>query len=101
MLEDQATYSIQELFELLPMTIADLARQSEINEVTLARIRDGKPTRRSTVNKLLITLSRIYARNLTIRNVTGIAAQVNKRLEAKEAKKTEQSGTVGNDTSAA
>lgn len=87
MLEDQKTYSIQELFELLPMTIADLARKSEINEVTLARIRDGKSTRRSTVNKLLVTMSQIYGRNLSIRNVTGIKAQVNKRLEAKEAKK--------------
>lgn len=87
MLDDQTTFSIQELFELLPMTIADLARQSDINEVTLARIRDGKPTRKSTVNKLLITLSRIYGRNLTIRNVTGVAAQINKREVAKEARK--------------
>jgi predicted transcriptional regulator len=83
MLDDQTTYSIQELFDLLPITIAELARVSKINEVTLARIRDGKSTRRSTVNKLLITLSQVYERNLTIKNVTGIQAQVNRRLEKK------------------
>lgn len=87
MLPDQETYSIQELFELLPITIAELARQSHINEVTLARIRDGKSTRRSTVNKLLVTMSEIHKRPLSIRNVTGINSMVNHRLEAKEAKK--------------
>jgi predicted transcriptional regulator len=86
MLDDQNTYTIQELFDLLPITIAELARQSGINEVTLARIRDGKSTRRSTVNKLLLTMSNIYGRNLNIRNVTGIHSMVNKRLEAKEEK---------------
>lgn len=88
MLQEQESYSVQELFELLPVTLAELARQSKINEVTLARIRDGKPTRRSTVNKLLVTMSEIYGRPLSIRNVTGANSMVNRRLEAKEAKKT-------------
>jgi predicted transcriptional regulator len=87
MLDEQSTYSIQELFDFLPITISELARKSEINEVTLARIRDGKSTRRSTVNKLLLTMTEIYGRNLNIRNVTGIHSMVNRRLEAKEAKK--------------
>jgi predicted transcriptional regulator len=87
MLPDQEKYSIQELFELLPITIAELARQSKINEVTLARIRDGKSTRRSTVNKLLLTMSEIYQHPLSIRNVTGVSSMVNRRLEAKDAKK--------------
>jgi predicted transcriptional regulator len=86
MLEEQETYSIQDLFYLLPITLAELARQSKINEVTLARIRDGKSTRRSTVNKLLLTMSKIYERNLNSKNVTGINAMANKKLEAKEAK---------------
>jgi predicted transcriptional regulator len=89
-LEEQKTYSIQDLFDMLPIPLAELARQSKINEVTLARIRDGKSTRRSTVNKLLITMSEIYGRNLTIKNVTGINSMVNKRLEAKEEAKTEE-----------
>jgi predicted transcriptional regulator len=87
MLEEQETYSIHDLFDMLPITLVELARRSKINEVTLARMRDGKSIRRSTVNKLLITMSEIYGRNLTIKNVTGINAMVNRRLEAKEAKK--------------
>jgi predicted transcriptional regulator len=86
MLEEQKTYEIKDLFDMLPIPLAELARQSGINEVTLARIRDGKSTRRSTVNKLLITMSKIYERNLTIKNVIGVNSMVNKKLEAKEAK---------------
>ena len=75
MLEDKDIYSVQELFEALPIAIAELARQSGINEVTLARIRDGKATRLSTRNKLLIAFSRIYGKNFSPRNVTGIHLQ--------------------------
>ena len=80
-MERQDTYTIQELFDFLPITIRELSHKSDINEVTLARIRDGKSARRSTVNKLLLTLSEVYGRPLSIRNVTGIKAMVNKRLE--------------------
>lgn len=71
-------YTITELFELLPIPIAELARRSKINEVTLARIRDGKPARRSTVNRLLLAMSDVYGKSLTIRNVTGINVQGSK-----------------------
>ena len=60
-MEQKERYSITELFDFLPITIAELARRSAINEVTLARIRDGKRTRRDTVNKLMRTLSEVYA----------------------------------------
>ncbi len=60
LLEDKDVYTIEELFDALPIPIAELARQSGMNEVTLARIRDGKATRLSTRNKLLIAFSRIY-----------------------------------------
>lgn len=86
MLPDQEKYTLQELFDLLPISISELARQSGINEVTLARMRDGKGTRRDTVNKLLIAMTRVYERDLSIRNVTGINAMVNKRLAAKQAR---------------
>ncbi len=89
-METKDVYTIGELFDNLPMPIAELARQSVINEVTLARIRDGKGTRRSTVNKLLLTLSRIYERPLSLHNVTGINMQtVNKGSIAKQAKRQE------------
>lgn len=84
-MEAKDTFTIQELFDELPITIAELGRQSEINEVTLARIRDGKGTRRSTVNKLLLTLSKVYERQLSLHNVTGINVQVNKGSAAKRA----------------
>jgi hypothetical protein len=50
-------------------------------------MRDGAKTRRDTVNKLLLAMSEVYGRKLNIRNVTGINVMVNKRLAAKEAKK--------------
>jgi transcriptional regulator with XRE-family HTH domain len=84
--EKKNAYSIQELFDFLPIPIAELARRSGINEVTLARIRDGERTRRDTVNKLMLALSRIYEVPLSINNVTGINIMRNKRLEKKEAR---------------
>jgi predicted transcriptional regulator len=85
MLEEKSAYTIQDLFDNLDISILELSRVSKINEVTLARIRDGKPTRRSTANKLLNKFSEIYKRPFNLRNVTGINVQVNKRLEAKNA----------------
>lgn len=91
MLENKGTYTLAELFDELPITLVALGERSNINEVTLARIRDGKPTRRSTVNRLLIEMSKIYERNLSVKNVTGINVMVNKRLEKKEARTSNQS----------
>lgn len=88
-MESKDMYTLQELFDFLPITISELARKSGINEVTLARIRDGKPARRSTVNQLLLTLSAQYGRDLSLRNVTGINVQVNKRLERQAERKSE------------
>lgn len=98
-LENRDTYTLRELFEFLPIPIAELARQSKISEVTLARIRDGKPARRSTVNSLLLKLSDVYNRPLSLRNVTGITIQVNKRLAQKEAR--EALGNAENEVTAA
>lgn len=83
MLEEKPIYTIQDLFGDLDISIIELSRVSRINEVTLARIRDGKPTRRATANKLLNVFSEVYKRPFNLRNVTGIHVQVNKRLEAK------------------
>ncbi len=71
-MQERETYTIQELFEDLPMSIRRLAQEVKINEVTLARIRDGKPTRRPTANKLLMFFSQLYGHRYTLRNVTGI-----------------------------
>ena len=83
MLEEKDTYHIKELFENLDISIRELSKVSKINEVTLARVRDGKPTHRSTANKLLNSLSTIYGRPFYLRKVEGINVQVNRRLERK------------------
>ncbi len=84
MLEQKDKYTLQELYDELPCSLVELGDRSGISEVTVARIRDGKPVRRSTINRLLKSLSEIYGVNLSLRNVTGINVQVNKRLEARE-----------------
>lgn len=86
-MEDKDTYTLQELYDELPMTLTDLGQRAGLSEVTVARIRDGKPARRSTINRLLRIMSDIYERPLSLRNVSGINVQVNKRVEAREAKK--------------
>ena len=86
-MEDKETYTLQELFEDLPISLIDLGKKAGINEVTIARIRDGKPTRRSTANRLLLAFSSVYGKTLNVRNVTGINLMENKRLEKKEQKK--------------
>lgn len=84
-MQKKDTYTLQELYDFLPITLVQLSKESGINEVTLARIRDGERTRRDTVNKLLLAMSKVYERDLNIRNVTGINIMVNKRLEKREA----------------
>jgi predicted transcriptional regulator len=71
-IEDKQTYDIRELFSELTCSLSELARISELNEVTLARIRDGHVARRDTMNRLLVALSKVYERPLSLRNVTGI-----------------------------
>jgi hypothetical protein len=82
----EQTYSIQELYDDLPITLIELGERSDLNEVTVARIRDGKPARRTSANKLLRVLSEVYGRQLSLRNVSGINVQVNRRLEKREAR---------------
>jgi len=84
-MEEQETYPEELLFEDLPISLLELGKRANINEVTLARVRDGKPTRRATANKLLLEFSAIYGLKFNLRNVTGINVQVNKRMEKKEA----------------
>ena len=91
-MEEKETYTIQELYEELPITLVELGDRANLNEVTIARIRDGKPSRRSSVNSLLIVLSGIYNRPLSLKNVTGINVQRNLRLERKQAKMGQSQG---------
>lgn len=87
MLEQKEIYTLEELYEELPCTLVELGDKAGLNEVTVARIRDGKPTRRSTINKLMGAMSEIYNRPLSLRNVSGVAVQRNLRLEKREQRK--------------
>jgi predicted transcriptional regulator len=89
--QPEPTYTIQELYDDLPISLILLGEKADLNEVTVARIRDGKPTRRTSVNKLLRVLSEVYGKPLTLRNVRGINVQINRRLEKREAKQQQQS----------
>jgi predicted transcriptional regulator len=79
-MEQKDTYTLLELFENLPISIAELARRSSVNEVTLARIRDGKVARRDTANRLLRELSKVYEHAFTLHNVTGLNVQGSKSV---------------------
>lgn len=69
-MEEKSRYTLQELFTNLPISIAELARRSNVNEVTIARIRNGESIAlRSTANKLLRIFSEVYGKTLTLDNV--------------------------------
>jgi transcriptional regulator with XRE-family HTH domain len=73
MLEDKEVYTLRELIESLPYSLRQIGKDHNISEVTIARIRDGKPAIRSTINKLLSALSSVYGKTLTLHNVRGIS----------------------------
>lgn len=85
-MEEKGSYSIEELFDALPITLVELGDRAKLNEVTVARIRDGKSSRRASVNRLLLVLSDVFKKSLSLKNVTGINVQVNKRKEAIQAR---------------
>lgn len=72
MQEHMKEYTIEDLFKRLPISISELARRSQISEVTAAKIRDGKTARLHTVNRVLATFSDLYGETYTIDNVRGI-----------------------------
>src|SRR5260370_40627575 len=81
-MEKKDMYTLRELFDNLHISLSEFARQSRINEVTLARIRDGKhTTRRDTANKLLTAHSQVYERSLSLQHVTGIRIQGQEQSE--------------------
>ncbi|MBO0777220.1 MAG: hypothetical protein J2P37_00130 [Ktedonobacteraceae bacterium] len=91
-MDTKEKYTVEEIFEDLPCTLVELGDKAGLNEVTIARIRDGKPTRRSSVNRLMLALTDIYKRPLSLHNVTGINVQRNLREERKQAR---QEGKAG------
>ncbi|HEX3640538.1 MAG TPA: hypothetical protein VHV10_04555, partial [Ktedonobacteraceae bacterium] len=72
---EKDTYSFNELCDNLKIPLSEFCKRAGITEGTLARIRKGYGARRFTVNKILDTFSKIYERELSLDNVTGIYAQ--------------------------
>lgn len=87
-MEQKDMYTLRELFEELGISIAELGRRSGISEITVAKIRDGKSARRSTVVNLLRTLSEIYGVKLSLSNVSGIV--INDKLARTASRTTEK-----------
>jgi hypothetical protein len=83
-LEEMEFYDIQDLFYCLSISMKELAEISGIQKVTLARIRDGKPTYNRTANKLLKVFSKIYERPFYLNRVTGINVAVSGKKKVKE-----------------
>lgn len=69
-MKEKDIYTLKDLFKNLPISLAELPRRSQINVVTIGRIRDEKVTpMRSTANKLLHVFSEVYGRTFTLENV--------------------------------
>ena len=83
--KEQKIITITQLFDDMPISISALGKHLKMSEVTLARIRDGKPTRRPTANKLLWYFSDLYGERYTLRNVSGITLLNFKKVNKKEA----------------
>lgn len=86
------TTDIHVLFDDLPISIRQLAVKLGINEVTLARIRDGKPTSKPTANTLLRYFTEIYSQRYNLRNVTGI--NITERNQGRGRKRGTSTGTT-------
>lgn len=71
-MEKKDMYTLKELYGELDIPLAELGRRAGVSEVTVAKIRDGKSARRSTVNSLLRTFSEIYGVKLSIDNVKDV-----------------------------
>jgi len=74
-MKQKESYTLEELYDNLEITLTELSKQSGFSHGTLTRIRDKVPARRSTVNKLLRVFSQIYGIELSISNVEGIALE--------------------------
>ncbi len=65
-------YDFIKLLENMPASQAELARSSRVSERTIIRMKNGESMLRSTANKVLSGLSKVYEKSFTIDNVTGI-----------------------------
>lgn len=79
-MKEKDIYTLDELYANLDISLFKLSRIADVTEPTLARIRDGYSARRETVNKLLKGFSKVYERELSLENVTGITFEDKKAI---------------------
>jgi hypothetical protein len=80
-IREKEVYHIQDLFNNLSISTKELAGYLGMHEVTLARIRDGKPTYRRTANHLLNVFSKIYEKPFYFDKVIGLNISVSGKEE--------------------
>jgi transcriptional regulator with XRE-family HTH domain len=85
-MKQKERYTLKELYDNLPITMTELSKLSGKSHGTLIRIRNGEPTRRSTINKLLIILSEIYKLDLSLENVTDVVLEERQEKAIEKAK---------------
>ena len=97
-MKEKERYTLEELYDKLPIPITELSKRSGKSHGTLTRIRSGEPTRKSTINQLLMTLSEIYGIELSTDNVTGITLEGRQQQSATMAEKPSVPSSMGEDT---
>jgi hypothetical protein len=86
-MKQKERYTLKELYDNLPITMTELSKLSGKSHGTLIRIRNGEPTRRSTINKLLLILSEVYKLDLSLDNVTDVVLEERQEKAIEKAKK--------------
>src|SRR5437868_6488787 len=81
-------YTLEELYDKLPIPLTELSKRSGKSHGTLTRIRDGEPARKSTINRLLMVFSEIYGLELSTDNVTGFTLEGRQQESAEKTEET-------------
>jgi predicted transcriptional regulator len=92
-------YTLEELYDKLPIPLTELSKRSGKSHGTLTRIRDGEPARKSTINRLLMVFSEIYGIELSTDNVTGFILEGRQQNITEEGEKQPASSPEENTSS--
>jgi hypothetical protein len=79
-MKQKDTYTLEELYANLDISLSKLSKIAGVTEATLTRIHDGYSARRETINKLLKAFSEVYGLELSQDNVTGIILEDKKAI---------------------
>lgn len=83
-MKQKENYTLEELCTGLAITLTKFCQMAGITEGTLIRLRQGYAGRRSTINSILATFSRIYGIEFSLENVTGLTPQEKPHQKSKK-----------------